>query len=136
MEHFKELDYIDDQTTRDRLYESARKRLRNCTGHWIPFIVITVFAIALLATGSYWSNRYWKDWGLVAFVSIWSFFVPPITWFTDHWHRQALRRLIRLEMLDRGYAICVDCGYDLRGQQEPRCPECGAQFPGTLPETR
>lgn len=29
---------------------------------------------------------------------------------------------------------CATCGYDLRGQVEPRCPECGTAFdPGELP---
>ena len=34
---------------------------------------------------------------------------------------QCLRWLIR----ERGVLICTGCGYDLRGQTEPRCPECG-----------
>ena len=30
-------------------------------------------------------------------------------------------------------AFCVKCGYDLRGQTEPCCPECGNPFdPGLL----
>ena len=29
---------------------------------------------------------------------------------------------------------CATCGYDLRGQVEPRCPECGTAFdPGAIP---
>jgi hypothetical protein len=27
-----------------------------------------------------------------------------------------------------GVIPCLRCGYDMRGQQECRCPECGAQF--------
>lgn len=26
---------------------------------------------------------------------------------------------------NRGIPVCMNCGYDLRGQVEPRCPECG-----------
>jgi hypothetical protein len=30
--------------------------------------------------------------------------------------------------------MCVMCGYDLRGQVDPRCPECGTPFdPGEMP---
>ena len=28
----------------------------------------------------------------------------------------------------RGRPHCLKCGYDLRGQTVPRCPECGAEF--------
>ncbi len=35
-------------------------------------------------------------------------------------HRQRIRKM------EQG--ISVICGYDLRGQVEPRCPECGAPF--------
>jgi hypothetical protein len=27
-----------------------------------------------------------------------------------------------------GWPLCRQCGYDLRGQTEPRCPECGTPF--------
>ena len=37
-----------------------------------------------------------------------------------------LRMLIRAELNARGVPVCMPCGYDLRGQLEPRCPECGA----------
>lgn len=42
--------------------------------------------------------------------------------------RSRARRRLRRELYARGIPICVACGYDLRGQTESRCPECGAQF--------
>jgi hypothetical protein len=33
---------------------------------------------------------------------------------------------------DRPPSTCVHCGYDLRGQTDPRCPECGRSFDPTL----
>ena len=39
-----------------------------------------------------------------------------------------IRRRIRVELASRGHAICITCGYDLRGQLECRCPECGTKF--------
>lgn len=38
--------------------------------------------------------------------------------------QQILRRLLREE----GVPVCLHCGYNLRGQTEPRCPECGQAF--------
>jgi len=38
------------------------------------------------------------------------------------------RRFLRKELVRRGIPVCIKCGYDLRGQTETRCPECGAEF--------
>ena len=42
--------------------------------------------------------------------------------------RTRIRRKLRQELIDAGFALCGPCGYDLRGLTEPRCPECGAPF--------
>lgn len=39
--------------------------------------------------------------------------------------RTHTQRSLRRQLVERGVPICVACGYDLRGQLEPRCPECG-----------
>lgn len=39
-----------------------------------------------------------------------------------------IRKHIRMELVARGFTICVQCGYDLRGLTELRCPECGLRF--------
>jgi len=43
------------------------------------------------------------------------------------WHRPYIR-FVRQYLQDRGVAVCLRCGYDLRGLTEPRCPECGEPF--------
>jgi hypothetical protein len=42
--------------------------------------------------------------------------------------RRPIRRRIREELLARGIPVCLACGYGLRGQTGPRCPECGRAF--------
>ena len=37
-------------------------------------------------------------------------------------------RFLRRYLQERGVAVCLKCGYDLRGQNQPRCPECGCAF--------
>jgi hypothetical protein len=40
--------------------------------------------------------------------------------------RERMRRSLRQQLVEQGHAICIQCGYDLRGQPEHRCPECGS----------
>jgi len=48
--------------------------------------------------------------------------------------RSNLRASLRRQLVEQGVPICLRCGYDLRGQLEPRCPECGTPCdPGLLP---
>lgn len=42
--------------------------------------------------------------------------------------RSLLRRRLRELLAAKGVPICIPCGYDLRGQLSPRCPECGSSF--------
>jgi hypothetical protein len=48
--------------------------------------------------------------------------------------RRRIRRALREELQHCGVPICVRCGYDLRGQVEARCPECGEVFDSALLE--
>ncbi len=53
------------------------------------------------------------------------------------WYRPR-RQHLRRWLADRGVPICLRCGYDLSGQVEPRCPECGEPcdsrlIPGSRP---
>ena len=47
-----------------------------------------------------------------------------LTWFWRH----RCQRFLRQQLTASGIPICLKCGYDLRGQTEPRCPECGTPF--------
>ncbi len=44
------------------------------------------------------------------------------------WWRPTFRQSLREQLVEAGIAVCLKCGYDLRGQTEPRCPECGTTF--------
>jgi len=48
------------------------------------------------------------------------------------WLRAVYRRSLRLQLQETGIPVCLHCGYDLRGQLDPRCPECGQPFDPAL----
>jgi hypothetical protein len=60
--------------------------------------------------------------------------VPPYSaLFTTHLlYRKRRAREFRKLLCEQGIPICLHCGYDLRGQTDPRCPECGRPFDPTL----
>lgn len=39
-----------------------------------------------------------------------------------------VRASLRGQLLEKGFVFCARCKYDLRGQVESRCPECGQSF--------
>ena len=41
-------------------------------------------------------------------------------------YRRWMRVFLRHYLNEHGIPVCRNCGYDLRGQVDPRCPECGA----------
>lgn len=46
--------------------------------------------------------------------------------------RWQIARSLREQLVELGVPVCIACGYDLRGQTEPRCPECGRPFDAAL----
>jgi len=42
--------------------------------------------------------------------------------------RRGIERHLRTRLLAAGVPVCMHCGYDLRGQTQARCPECGRAF--------
>ncbi len=63
----------------------------------------------------------------VAYVLVALMMVGLVTWAVSLTTGR-IRRELRQQLIDAGFAICGPCGYDLRGLTEPRCPECGAPF--------
>jgi hypothetical protein len=49
-------------------------------------------------------------------------------------HRPYIR-FLRQYLQDQGVPICLKCGYDLKGQIESRCSECGQEFDPKLLRT-
>lgn len=49
---------------------------------------------------------------------------------------RVVRRHLRVALWAEGRRICTRCGYDLRGQVVPRCPECGQSLEDSAEDLR
>ena len=54
------------------------------------------------------------------------FFGLPVATVVSFVVRREMKAIDRRRHLQE--RVCDSCGYDLRGQLEPRCPECGEPF--------
>ncbi len=46
--------------------------------------------------------------------------------------RHSVQAALREELARRGIPVCLNCGYNMRGLLEPRCPECGQRCDARL----
>ena len=105
---------------------------------WKAFIVYAVALVVPSALGfaglmtmpvtpvGPWSATGVKLAGILCAV-IPPFFLIPLMFAR---YRRWMRVYLREYLNDHGIPICRNCGYDLRGQVNPRCPECGMEFDG------
>ncbi len=68
-----------------------------------------------------------RHWATIAFFCSLAIILRGIT---------LLKQRMRGYVLERGYSVCLCCGYDLRNLKELRCPECGEQFSHTKLEAQ
>lgn len=54
--------------------------------------------------------------------------VLPTAYLSNELQAFVLDQVKRARPIRKRAARCLRCGYDLRGQTTPRCPECGLEF--------
>ena len=126
---FPELERFENDLERTQvLKQGSRKAMRNWKGLCafaaaivLCVVVVTVLKIQIArATGL-------PRWLGSALIS--GFVGGLIGRCGFQWYlRNPIRKYLRDELVARGVPICLRCGYDLRGQTESRCPECGGAF--------
>ena len=124
------------------LLETAEERNRVCDRgltaflkDWRTWMIFLVYSVALgLATRALlglagaviqWGPRSLAYARLTFFVTfIGEMFLIPLMCAR---FRKWMRVFLRAYLNDHGIPICEHCGYDLRGNIESRCPECGTK---------
>ena len=105
--------------------EDRKKVLRTCQKRMFGRLLLTGFAVggvqflARFSNVTRWIRGFWWEVCVIMYLSLCAGLVLGLA------NKNRLRRLVRQELHERGIPVCMNCGYDLRGQTEPRCPECG-----------
>ena len=93
---------------------------------WGDPVVFFGFVAIFFASEPVW-HLLPAPWDVCGYLIVIWFGVPLLArWILPRMMPNRLRRLVR-ECVNAysDLQVCVDCGYDLRGQTVPRCPECG-----------
>ena len=125
---YPELQHFETREEAARVLKVWHERLMISPKFWLALIGYTV-VVGLTVTLVVFYLRPWFGFssgifGAIVCAATGGTSMAAITWL---WRRQC-RRFLRAELISRGVPVCVRCCYDLRGQDVPRCPECGTSF--------
>lgn len=126
---FPELELFETKSERDKAFREAK----GFPISWraVPFLMSLAAGIVIVGALER-RFRFLPSWlrgalqGLVCgFGGVW------FCWF----FRREVQRNLRRQLLQKGVAVCMGCGYQLCGLTAPRCPECGEPFDPRLLES-
>ncbi|MBK8914088.1 MAG: hypothetical protein IPM64_05705 [Phycisphaerales bacterium] len=129
-----ELELLPDDAARREVFAMLQKRFfARSWRFWLYWAVFFVLALGSVSAGfpklaaavNWIGLPHWFALVVVVLALIVAFYIG-IGLF---WERP-MTRAVRRELVGRGIRICVNCGYDCRAQQQPRCPECGREPSG------
>lgn len=132
MKQYPELQHFASPEQVKEAMHAWKKRLLKMPRFWFGLLGYTL-GVGVLVLAILISLRPWLSipssmfGGIVGGVTGGSGMVV-LTWFWRH----RCQRFLRQQLIASGIPICLKCGYDLRGQTEPRCPECGTPFDAEL----
>jgi hypothetical protein len=137
-DHIKELQTLESGADRRQVIAEAQRRMRRALG--VRDVVISVvFTGTFVALLFAMADLLWIPWltarGVPRPLAV---ALPGAiggaagVLLTNRLYRRRFLRELRSCLRERGIPACLHCGYDLRGQTEPRCPECGWEFEADL----
>jgi len=129
LRHFKSREELREVKKRFRKDAFAKRRT------WAAMILIAVLGGGLSLCAARWLESLGLPLWFVPIINmIFCMFLGGAL-FLLFWHRPYIR-FVRQYLQDHGTAVCLSCGFDLRGQTEPRCPECATAFAPKLLNTQ
>ena len=125
---FPELNLFETDEDRRAVLRKVRRRLIRSWRFWLHVIAGNVLAVLFC----FWNASFLRQmlalpmwaYGLIVGATMSACFGGVFTYL----FRKPIQRHLRNELIARRIPICITCGYDLRGQIEPRCPECDTEF--------
>ncbi len=133
---FPELDSFETDAQRTEAWFAATSALKFNWRYWVMLLVLlsafavgTVMCVQSVLPRLDIGNPFLKT-ALPALIV--SFFSIVLSLAAVLIFRRSVALSIRRRLLDAGIPVCLACGYDLRGQHQPRCPECGRPFDASI----
>ncbi len=132
MKQYPELQHFASPKQAKEAMHAWKKRMLKMPRFWIGLLGYTLgvggFVLAVLISLRSWLNISVSVLGGILVGFTWVSGMVALTWL---W-RNRCQRFLRHQLVASGIPICLKCGYDLRGQTEARCPECGTPFDAEL----
>ncbi|MCA9242551.1 MAG: hypothetical protein KDA32_01250 [Phycisphaerales bacterium] len=134
-DRYEELRLFPQSEDADAALQEWHTRLYLMPGFWLALLAYAatfgaVAYVVLKAIKRSLPQIDFSDWPYRIAISV-SFVISfsLAIWYGGFWlWRRRFRRFLRERLTTLGVPVCLGCGYDLRGQEEPRCPECGRGF--------
>ena len=122
---FPELEQCRSADERAAAWKSAQRRINAHRPYWIVFFILLIgglmFPFVLPMLGVPVERR-----GLLRGINL--LVVILLSGGVSLMFRSKIRRWLREYLATIGIPVCVNCGYNLTGLTEARCPECGQPF--------
>jgi hypothetical protein len=133
---YPELCLIESVAERNNARDIVRAQCRRQGYHmrWRLILIVLVVLFIVAQTGIHFVpllSRH-PQWVIVTFDVVILFL--SATQYRRY--RRHYRRELRRHLAEDNIRLCRECGYDLRGLIEPRCPECGESFDMSSPPDR
>jgi hypothetical protein len=129
---YPELEHFDSRAEARAAMTACRAMQIRTPWFWLALIGYTLGVGLVMALSLLFVRRYLPLSGAVYGGVVGGITGGTGVLFLQWFWRNRFRKLLRQRLIAAGVPICIQCGYDLRGQTEPRCPECGKAFDEVL----
>ena len=125
---YPHLSLLDDMSAHEEVWRRAVRACRRSLFLWMSMIVLALLSSPLLYLTAVHEPGRFPHWLRplmkvdIALCILWIALAVAYPYIA----RTRMRACILRAMAELGVPVCPQCGYDLRGSTESRCPECGA----------